>query len=850
MKKLLTLTSLLVTLFANAQLIQITNPFGGMAWNNGHTWTIKWTSGGVSKVNIDYSTDGGANWTNIVSDLTNTGNYNWAMAGVKPTAQGRIRVMSTAQPLVGDTTGHMWFGPYLLVYAIDTIICKGTLGKLFAGTYLYTSDGGPPPPPGSYTYHWASDLTLDSPTIATPNVNPTVTTTYYVTAWDDQGDTGSTQVTVKVSDMHINYENHMDGVFPDSIIVHVTGGQYVNSYKWNNSNSSTDSIFLVNSSGIYTVTVSDAKCKATGYADTIGYIAHPDTFIIPSKVTSDLQVEINDWWRTPWLAVDITIVTPPLHGSAQANGENGVDYSPGSYVGTDSFTYSSCDYGTHYCDTAVVYLTVIDSVIVEITKVKFASCDSLCDGGIEFTVNGGQPNYTYNLVGPHGFTSNNPFLNNLCPGNFTLAVIDGLGRVGYAQFKILSNASLSLHVASDTLNASVFQRFQNDKWKFNWSTGQVDSSIDNTSHLIATKLTTYCVTATDDNSGCQMSNCATVSCNNCVWPGDANYDGIVDNYDLLPIGLAYDSTGIQRSNATLDWYGQPCLDWTSAFNNSVNYKHADCDGSGIINADDTIAILHNFSLVHPRSGKSPRKDDVPPLLISFSPDTVNTGDILTATVTLGTPALPATNVYGIAFTVNYDIKIVDTAKTSVRVSDSWLGTSTDRISIAKDLKQGQIKMGLTRIDHATRSGNGPIGIITFVITTDNINGKNLSYYGIHGWISDVRAVDALGNAIDLSEGEDEATLEYTATGIKEVQDLLQRIAVFPNPANEQITITAPVGLQASEVRITDIIGNTLLKHPAFTGSIQLNVSLLEGGAYFVEVTTPAGISTRKLVIER
>ena len=85
-----------------------------------------------------------------------------------------------------------------------------------------------------------------------------------------------------------------------------------------------------------------------------------------------------------------------------------------------------------------------------------------------------------------------------------------------------------------------------------------------------------------------------------MWPGDANYDLIANNMDILNIGIAYSDTCYVRPGASLNWVAQPCLDWLSQFITGVNVKHADCDGNGIVNALDTLAVSENYGLIHPR----------------------------------------------------------------------------------------------------------------------------------------------------------------------------------------------------------------------------------------------------------
>ena len=85
-----------------------------------------------------------------------------------------------------------------------------------------------------------------------------------------------------------------------------------------------------------------------------------------------------------------------------------------------------------------------------------------------------------------------------------------------------------------------------------------------------------------------------------VWPGDTDADGIAHHVDVLNIGLAYGNIGVGRPQARLQWQAQRAINWDSLFHAGLNYKHADCNGDGIVNTDDTLAIHLNYGLIHPK----------------------------------------------------------------------------------------------------------------------------------------------------------------------------------------------------------------------------------------------------------
>ena len=68
---------------------------------------------------------------------------------------------------------------------------------------------------------------------------------------------------------------------------------------------------------------------------------------------------------------------------------------------------------------------------------------------------------------------------------------------------------------------------------------------------------------------------------NCVWPGDANVNGIANHLDLLTLGLTWDATGPARDNPSVDWVAQDATDWADNLPVSgANFKHSDSNGDG------------------------------------------------------------------------------------------------------------------------------------------------------------------------------------------------------------------------------------------------------------------------------
>ncbi|MCH2198020.1 MAG: GPI anchored serine-threonine rich family protein [Flavobacteriales bacterium] len=114
---------LLLALFANAvlcaQTITITSPNGGEVWQGCTTQTITWNDSGTSNFySIDYSINGGVNWTSIATFYNTTdGEYVWTVPNIQST-NVLIRVQDSNNNAIEDVSNLNFSlaAPLLLTY--------------------------------------------------------------------------------------------------------------------------------------------------------------------------------------------------------------------------------------------------------------------------------------------------------------------------------------------------------------------------------------------------------------------------------------------------------------------------------------------------------------------------------------------------------------------------------------------------------------------------------------------------------------------------------------------------------------------------------------------------------------
>lgn len=332
-----------------------------------------------------------------------------------------------------------------------------------------------------------------------------------------------------------------------------------------------------------------------------------------------------------------------------------------------------------------------------------------------------------------------------------------------------------------------------------------------------------------------------------IWPGDANLDLVADNNDLLAIGLAYGETGPIRPNASLAWIGQPGFDWNDTLPNGINHKHVDTNGDGIVNMDDTLAILQNYGLTHNKG------DDFdatgPPLTMIFLEDSLLAGDTATIIIGYGVDTLIATDVYGLAFTLQYDSTLIDPSSIMAGYGQSWLGQNgTDLIKLEKNFPlNGEIEMALSRTDHNEMDGFGEICRLRIIMVED-LTGKTVIAEAFTMEFADITVINAEGQNLPFNPQSDTMIVyQDDVTAIDDQAEWQQFLTIYPNPVEDVLHIEWR-GTPANGWQLLDLHGKAVA---GSTGPVQqdlIEVGSLPTGIYILTISTETGMIARKVEI--
>ncbi len=358
--------------------------------------------------------------------------------------------------------------------------------------------------------------------------------------------------------------------------------------------------------------------------------------------------------------------------------------------------------------------------------------------------------------------------------------------------------------------------------------------------------TGFVVVEVTDSKGCKAFDSAYIFIDTCVWPGDANYDGVVSADDVLNIGVAYGDTGYWRGT-NINWFGFRSRDWERHFADGLDHEHADCNGDAIINHDDTIAVTVNYSKTHARGGwvNGDRMVD-PVLTTTFSADTTYAGQGLTAQVQLGTSTLPATDVFGIAFRMNFPPGKVDTFL-GLDFTGNWLTAgNANAIYFRKlNMSQGFVDICVVRTDGTNRTGFGLLANASFVMK-DDITGKNdnRTFSTFEITYSNVKMISANEDVLSVFAEDKETMLAQFPNGIGQVDEI--KATVYPNPVHQTMLLVADGMLQ--QVEVVNGLGSNLNVPVELKGNTaNVDASGLTAGVYYLHLTTANGKAVKRIV---
>lgn len=337
-----------------------------------------------------------------------------------------------------------------------------------------------------------------------------------------------------------------------------------------------------------------------------------------------------------------------------------------------------------------------------------------------------------------------------------------------------------------------------------------------------------------------------------IWPGDADGNGVVDQFDLLPLGLAYGTSGTPRANAQITWERHNTQKWgDTLINSNIDLAFVDADGNGRIDAADTTALARNWQREHgdglPKLYQPEIRGGGASLFIEA--DTVLSGPGQWFPLELGTADKVAENVYGLAFSIVYDPAQVQENELSFSAESSWLGTLGQNLMAFQrnNPAKGRIDIALTRTDGRNVSGHGRIGKVKITIEDVILNLRDEENPKIQLGIENVRLINNADQIIPVTPLPSTPTAKKGTTTSAYDPYLDARIRVYPQPASDQLYLDYG-DLSLRSVQLLQIDGKAL--SGVLAPQRSLSLAGIPNGVYLLKVVAESGVVMKKVLVAR
>lgn len=452
-------------------------------------------------------------------------------------------------------------------------------------------------------------------------------------------------------------------------------------------------------------------------------------------------------------------------------------------------------------------------------------------------------NLTLTATGANTYTwsggiSNGVAFNPTQTQTYTVNATDAGGCSGYAVATV--SVSPNLNIISSSSNICIGSSATvtaNGADTYTWSTGAITTSVS----VSPTTTTVYSVTGLDISTGCSYTQTVSLIADSCdnVWPGDANNDHIADNLDILELGLHFNQTGLARATVSNVWQAFTAPTWIGAISNGDNLSHSDCNGDGIIDNNDTLAIFNNYGLTHTKSLETTTIS--PQITIVPDQAMVVKGNWGTASLYLGDSLNAINSINGVAFTLDFDNTLIEPNNIYIEYQNSFIDLSQNLHFRKLDFSNNKIYCATTHTVNNNVTGFGKIAKIHYQILS-NLTSDQVLNIGI----SQANKSDANGLITPLTSGTGTLMAISASVGFNQ-EDGSKMLAVIPNPSAGFIKILGNETMQ--NVSITNMAGQILLSEIINSKSHQLQLQNFAEGIYFVKVVYVDGMSvTKKLVL--
>jgi hypothetical protein len=309
-----------------------------------------------------------------------------------------------------------------------------------------------------------------------------------------------------------------------------------------------------------------------------------------------------------------------------------------------------------------------------------------------------------------------------------------------------------------------------------------------------------------------------------VWPGDCDADQLVSTLDWLQLGVAIGQNlqGPARTDQSISWSPKYATDWPDSIQ-SVNGKHLDCDGNGVVTVLDTLAIVQNFGEEHFLVGPAADRSGTV-LKIELPAGPYYPGQKLVAPILLGTSE---EDFYGLALGFAFSEGAVAPGSFWVDFQNSWLGQNGVNLMVfyKKNPVSGQFPVAVVRKDGQNATGYGQVGVLHFTI----------------GSLADSLKIGVVHAEGILSDGQKKSIAPEPVTPVEITLSLKENprygdLRLWPNPGTGQYQLEFPDNSGKLDMMVFDAMGRFVFAQQTSNARATLDLRHLPAGRYRLAVT--------------
>jgi uncharacterized repeat protein (TIGR03803 family) len=679
----------------------------------------------------------------------------------------------------------------------DTSVCIGSPVTL-------TASGD------ALTYSWSDNVT-DSVSFTVDQTHA-----YVLTGVNAAGCINTDTIVLTVLPLPIVIAGTDQQVCNDSLTVFSASGDAA-TYTWNNGVIDGDP-FTITGNGEFIVTGTSADgCINT---DTLQVVVSPVVY-----AGQDTSVCMS------------SLATLTASGDAVSYSWSGTVTDGVPFLAQNTDTYVVTGVNAQGCvNTDTLLLTILPLPIVIAGTDQQVCHDSLT----VFNASGDAVSYSWN----NGVTDGDPFVITT-NGQYIVTGTSADGCINTDTLQVF--ISPAVYAGQDTsvcVASSAILTASGDALSYSWSGGIADGvpfSVANTDTYIVTGI---------NAEGCTNTDTLLLTVDSCliVWPGDTDNDFQVGTLDFFNVGIHFGGSGDPRNTITNAWLPQTANFWdstmTAGSGAGLNMVYADCNGDGVINLDDTLAVQQNFASIHamkPIQHKPAKKNEYGSIFFTSDSPIYGANQFVTIDIHAGTSDHILEQVYGLGFDLNYSASGIVPGSFHVQMNDlSWVGEVTvDAIRLGADDGNGAAHLGLCRIDHSNVSSYGVIGHITFLTST--VNGS------IDLDVSTAFQTDSAGLLLDLESEPYSVVIDPLLEVGSQTNQL--DCSIYPNPSTGLFNVAGLRKESTYAIALRDLTGKLLFESSITNQThTQIKAADLSIGSYLLEISDGHSVRREQIVV--